>query len=264
MWLCNRPRPINTTSRRTITVREIIEQYNFEQKNGVPLYSAGMPNLYGLKGFPIFDEKYREPLLRKIFGHYYMKYIGFETIGMFINRFEQRMSEIMRYYNQLYKSELIEYDPFETNNYTRTIKEDTNTTNDSDGNSQRSGNIKNTENTTGTDKTTTNETTRNVQSDTPKSVLDGGDYATFLVDNTRDNTGNIERKNDTTLIGENSDSQTVNTHDTEDYLRNFSEKVAGNMSMKSNMILLEELRRTFLNIDMDIINELSDLFLTIW
>ena len=61
--------------------------------------------------FPIFDENYREPLCKKILKHFYTREIGEETVGLWKLRLDDRMNEIMPYYNKLYESELISIEP---------------------------------------------------------------------------------------------------------------------------------------------------------
>lgn len=80
----------------TTTVRSMIENY-FD---------------LGLKEYPIFDENYREGLNKKIINHYYFREIGFETASLFKFYLNRTMNEIMPYYNQLYKSELLKFNPF--------------------------------------------------------------------------------------------------------------------------------------------------------
>ena len=62
--------------------------------------------------FPIFDESYRNVLCTKILKHYYTREICEETVGLWKLRLNTRLNEIMPYYNQLYKSELLEFNPF--------------------------------------------------------------------------------------------------------------------------------------------------------
>lgn len=62
--------------------------------------------------YPIFDESYRSHLESLICLHYYRREIGFETVGLFKMYLERTMREIMPYYNQLYKSQLLEFNPF--------------------------------------------------------------------------------------------------------------------------------------------------------
>ena len=68
----------------------------------------------GLNDYPIFEESYRSKLNEKILNHYYMREIGFETAGLFKRCLNVKMNEIMPYYNQLYLSAQIEFDPLET------------------------------------------------------------------------------------------------------------------------------------------------------
>lgn len=61
--------------------------------------------------FPIFDEAYRAVLENKILKHYYTREICCETVGLWKHFLDTRMNEIMPYYNQLYKSALLEFNP---------------------------------------------------------------------------------------------------------------------------------------------------------
>lgn len=64
------------------------------------------------QNYPIFNESHRAELEHKILKHYYMREIGFETVGLFKLFLNERMAEIMPYYNKLYESETFEFDPF--------------------------------------------------------------------------------------------------------------------------------------------------------
>ncbi len=61
--------------------------------------------------FPIFDENYRLPLEIKILRHYYTREICEETVGLWKLRLQNKLNLIMPYYNQLYQSELYEFNP---------------------------------------------------------------------------------------------------------------------------------------------------------
>ena len=58
-----------------------------------------------------FDETYREVICKKILKHYYMREIGAETVGLWQLWLNTKLEEIMPYYNQLYESALITYNP---------------------------------------------------------------------------------------------------------------------------------------------------------
>lgn len=70
------------------------------------------------KDYPIFSEEYRSTLNSNILGHYFMDEIGLETVGLWQYRLNQKMVEIMPYYNQLYLTTLWEIDPFSNMDYT--------------------------------------------------------------------------------------------------------------------------------------------------
>lgn len=80
--------------------------------------------------YPIFDEAYKPILEKKILKHYYTREIAFETVGLFKLKLDTMLNEIMPYYNQLYNSELLEFNPLYDVDVTRTHeKEATGTAN---------------------------------------------------------------------------------------------------------------------------------------
>lgn len=72
----------------------------------------------GLKNYPIFNENYRERLNNKILDHYRFREIGLETPTLFKFYLNRKLNEIMPYYNQLYMSELLEFDPITNYEFT--------------------------------------------------------------------------------------------------------------------------------------------------
>ena len=62
--------------------------------------------------YPIFDETYRGVLEKKILKHYYTREIATETVGLWKHFLDMKLNEIMPYYNQLYSSELLQFNPF--------------------------------------------------------------------------------------------------------------------------------------------------------
>ena len=119
-----------------------------------------IPNVFSFN-FPIFDEAYRNVLCRKILKHYYTREICEESVGLWKLRLDARMNEIMPYFNKLYKSELLEFNPLYDTDLTRKAQrdnesndsEDYSSSKDSTGNSET--NITN----NGTSTSTTNQTT---------------------------------------------------------------------------------------------------------
>lgn len=88
--------------------------------------------------YPIFDESYRSVLESKILRHYYTREIGLETVGLWKLKLNAKMNEIMPYYNKLYESELLKFNPLYDVDLTTTHEGedvgDKNTVTDFDGN----------------------------------------------------------------------------------------------------------------------------------
>ena len=74
--------------------------------------------------YPIFDEAYRSVLETKILKHFYLREICAETVGIWKHFLDMRMNEIMPYFNKLYESELIEFDPLYDVDLTKDYKKD--------------------------------------------------------------------------------------------------------------------------------------------
>ena len=74
------------------------------------IIAAARPLLFNFD-YPIFDAAYRETLETKILRRYYTREIGFETVALFKHFLHMRLDEIMPYYNKLYESELIQFNP---------------------------------------------------------------------------------------------------------------------------------------------------------
>lgn len=237
--------------------------------------------------FPIFDESYRNVLETKILKHYYTREIGLETYGLWKLKLDTKLNEIMPFYNQLYKSALLEFNPLYEVDYSKTGNRDSNGTRDNTENNSESYdesidyNESHDESTTNSNDGTltkgTTTTTTNYYSDTPQGAISNvidGTYLTNATYNVVGNTGNDNTSNSGSVDsdggsesnnekgGSRSGSKTSNTNltDTESYL----ESVRGKMSSKSYSALLMEYRETFINIDMMLIEELSDLFFGLW
>ena len=254
-------------SKYTTEVRFICEQY------------SGLTESVGLGGvdkviesarrkvfdfaYPIFDEAYRSVLETKILKHFYTREIGAETVGLWKLWLNRKMNEIMPYYNKLYKSELLEFNPLYDVDITREhsgtkvgTKQDTG---ESSGAGTTTGKIDNTE-------SGTNSGNRlDTYADTPQGAVMNLENETYLTNarklvdsGTTQTTGNTVSENTT----ENSATSRLNStiNDTEEYLEHVSGKQGGQSYAK----MLLEYRTTFLNIDMQVINELNDLFMNLW
>ena len=187
------------------------------------------------------------------------------------------MSEIMPYYNKLYNSELLKFNVFDNVNYTEVMKQSNvfAGTSDSSGNNSHYNVVDNiSHNTTdGTATTTDNGKTKSVFSDTPQGLLAIGNieneiYATNATIANSENNGKTvdtteshgEGKTTDNLTGK-SDSLTKNNSQQDN---NQNRTVTGKNSGENYSDMLLKFRETFLNIDMDIINELDGCFMQIY
>lgn len=205
------------------------------------IITNAIPKIFNFS-FPIFDEKYRDILEKKILKHFYTREICEETVGLWKLRLDTKLNEIMPYYNKLYKSEMLEFNPLYTANLTRTKKTDY----DSNRNINNNGTVNNTSN--------NSNVSVELYSDTPQGALTGIENETYLT-NARKTTDNGNSSSSTT----NSDSGTDALNSTEDYL----ETVIGFEGGSASDLLIKY-RDTFLNIDMMIIEDLETLFFQLW
>ena len=247
--------------------------------------------------FPIFDELYRLPLEKKILKHYYTREISEETYGLWKLRLDAKMNEIMPYFNQLYTSELLEFNPLYDFDYTKEGRRDgerTDTGTITDTNEKHisdaaSGAEYGSDHSTDEGESTVGHDSNewNLYNDTPQggtigiamaastdpSLNSGG----YLTNARRINTNGNDLEshenavdgthssqwNSTRTYGDTADN--VNERDlavssTDEYF----ERVSGKMPGKSYPQMIRELRENMLNIDMMVIDALSDLFFGLW
>lgn len=241
--------------------------------------------------FPIFDENYRMTLCTKILRHFYTREIGLETVGLWKLKLNTKLLEIMPFYNKMYESELLKFNPLYDVDLTRLHnvkntgtqemngKVDSSTSNTQNTNTSSSGS---TDTDTTDDGKQTSKNTRthmDAYSDTPQGSLTGVQELNYLT-NARNitDTENVESDSSNTVTTHSSSSDdvdatmkasgTTNTDSTTKTLINnledYIETVTGKQGTRSYTSMLMEFRESFLNIDMMIINELNDLFMLIW
>lgn len=186
----------------------------------------------GLSNYPIFNEQYRPILNGKIIDHYWNREIGLETIDDFQLATRRKMNEIMPYYNKLYQSELIDYDALKTIDIQTVSHGDMETTEQS--NSTQTGN------------NTSTTGARNVNSNTPQTMLARDkDYASGATDVRSETATNLSGASDGTANTEASNDQNSRT--------------TGFQGSASDLIM--RYRDSLLNIDLLIINDLEELFM---
>lgn len=195
--------------------------------------------------FPIFDEKYRPELCKKILRHYYTREICCETVGRWKLFLSDKMKNIMPYYNQLYQSELLKIQPLVS--VDRSVSHD--------GHGSDSKNTVRVGANSSNSRTDGNTNTWSYYSDTPQGGINGLDSNDYLTNATH----NIGTDGTTSTLNgatTENDSEVGNRSD------GYVDKILGYEGNQSEMLL--KFRETFLNIDMMVIDELKDLFFTIY
>lgn len=242
-----------------------------------------------------FDESYRSVLCKKILKRYYTREIGCETVGLWKLWMNERLESIMPYYNQLYKSELIEFNPMNDVDLSTTHEKENAEARHSAENEvgkHEQWNLHNEhyEDNYGSNRTTNdiNKTEKTVNvgstdlySDTPQGSISGLENMNYLTNarkvdtDTADDTSfsgttdtNVDDKTDGVREWSDSENYTDSKDNTADASVNSSEDyfqhVLGKSGGASYSKLLSEFRETFLNIDNMVIEEFADLFMGLW
>lgn len=212
--------------------------------------------------FPIFDESYRTVLEKKIIKHYYTREIAHETYGLWRLKLNTKLEEIMPYYNKLYNSELLEYNPLYSHDITRVRKNNQQTTASTSGLSH--SNTQSVDNASNKTNGTNSSVNTDLYSDTPQGQLQNLETGTYLTNarQTKDNDishNEMEATNSSTSSGNTINKDVSEGTRFDDYI----EKVSGYQGVNPNKYL-EDFRKTFLNIDLMIIKELEELFFQLW
>lgn len=252
-----------------------------------------------------FDYPFYDPVAKKEFEtnfirKFFMNEIGFETEGLFRFHLESWLLEHMPYYNKLFKSELIIFDPLKNVNLRKTHnKTNDNRKNDFlEQNQNTSSNEKDYEKSNQAQSTKLDQTAEGENHDTGKTFnreLDAQTGDNRLAITTEDGSGIIEyastikenletSKNDGTSKqtsssdGLNITDNTVNgTKDIDSaltasqnaeslvkLLEDFAQLEEGKAGTQTYSKMLTEYRETFLRIQSDMFNEMRTLFMGIY
>lgn len=212
----------------TAQLRTIVQSYSLDQ-TGLKVderIQISLPYIFDFD-FPIWNggqEKFETDFIR----HFYMREIGFETLGLFKLKLEEKLNLIMPYYVDLYQTTQNNIDYLTDMDWTETENRG------SEGSSQSQG----------TSQSNSNSTS--LQSDLPQTALNGLDYGT----------------------NSSQDEASVNTASNQRGTSSFNETVSrshkGLSGGRTYSQLILEYRKTLINIEKQIFNECEDLFMLLW
>lgn len=197
--------------------------------------------------FPIFDESYRSVLCQKILKHYYTREIGFETVGLWKLKLDTAMNEIMPYYNKMYQSANLDYNPLYDTDYRRMHE----------GYDESKTDVGATGDDTSLRANTSSGTAFNAYSDTPQGSLQNVRNETYLTNASKDTRDSTSVD---TFIGHTENDSTTKYNSIDEYI----DHIVGKMPGRSYAALIKEYREALINVDMMIIDELKDLFMKLW
>ena len=176
----------------------------------------------------------KDRLASKIVDHYYMREIGYETIGLFKPYAKVYMQEIMERYLPLIYSNSIEYNPLINVDYTESFTRNINGSGESESSSSNSA------------------SGLSVNSDTPQGQIS---KENILAGNFASNTGASETESSITDSSSNS-NQTEET---------YTKNVKGNSGVSAtSQKMIQQYRENIITIDSDIIKELDKLFMGLY
>lgn len=186
--------------------------------------------------YPIFDPAYRATLNRFIIDHFEFREIGQETPELFKRFLHRKLREIMPLYNDLYESQLIQFNPLHSTD--SNITSSTSSTRDGVADETSSADSTNT------------ATGRVLVSQTPQTQLTGNmDYAAGLTDNTQEG-----------VQGTTGEANTI-SHDAS--LTEYTYHVAGYSGQNPSEAIIR-FRQSLINVNLMVLHELEILFMGLW
>lgn len=193
----------------------------------------------GLDSYPIFDEAYRPRLNKLIKDHYWFRETAYETAAMFAHQLGHRLETIMPYYNQLYESTRITFDPLSTMD----VSSVSDGMHSSKSETEGSGTTKNRAS------GLSNSDSRDMRyPDT--AINQQGDYAVSGTKSDARTEGASETSNNSTSKANGDETTHATSHSTG--------------RSQSAASLLVEYRASLLNVDKMVLAELDDLFFGLW
>lgn len=251
------------------------------------------------RGWPIYDESYRNQLVENIKDHFYFREIGLETAELFMHRYKIKMRLCMPKHNAMYRSMDERFDPLATYLMRKSGKDITHSVveqlsafvNESKGNLDEAIKRLRNETDTGTrnasrkgqSKSNTKATSRarSINSEFPQTLLSGNeDYASSGGDTVGenktigDNTENVNESNESSnksladnLDSTKSTSSGKDTHDGSSNTESNVEYILGGITQGRTVdvgTILRNWLEVAKSVDEMIMNDLESLFMGLY
>lgn len=188
--------------------------------------------------YPFYNEERRKQFEQHFIEHFYFDEIGQETVARFKHRLKIKLNLIMPYWNKIFLADELEQRILDNYDVTETYEKEVidNTTQTSNG----------------TVSSTNENTSKNLESDTPvtKTDLDNIDYFSNI---TKDIANG---KNDTTS---NNTNNVQNTNK-----ENWTRKIQGNYGVQTDANAIVQYWESLRMIELEIFNQLNVLFMEVY
>lgn len=188
--------------------------------------------------YPFYNEERRKQFEQHFIEHFYFDEIGQETVARFKHRLKIKLNLIMPYWNKIFLADELEQRILDNYDVTETYEKEV---------------IDNTTQTSNGTVTSTNEnTSKNLESDTPvtKTDLDNIDYFSNITKDIGSST------NDTTS---NNTNNVQNTNK-----ENWTRKIQGNYGVQTDANAIVQYWESLRMIEQEIFNQLNVLFMEVY
>ena len=209
--------------------------------------------------YPYYNAAQKNNTEIKVLKHFYLREIGLETPDLWRFYLNMKMNEIMPYYVELFRSADMILDPLDDVDYVR--KEE----GTAKGEAVTTGSAKNNTATTNTENSNSSGETSSTDAyqDTPQGALNGVASNEYLT-NARINKDNTKSQSSVVGGGTLAGTSSNEGNDKHSDEHTIITTMRGKIGVRSKSKLLEEYRKTIINIDMRIIRDLEPLFMQIW
>jgi hypothetical protein len=269
----------------TMQLKEYLEMWSQdEEKSTREIIEIGRPKLFDFE-YPIFDPNYKKVFETHFIRKFYITEIGFETEELFKFQLETWLGINMPYFNKVFESELLVFEPLENSKmsitHTKTVGKEGVKKDITNGlkNATTNGLSKKTidHNTNGS--LVVDNFDRQLESTTPESRLaitsnDGEgviEYASTINENNENNSTTSNNgttgttTDDTDVTVDVTDNVIVDVTDSVDTLEDFVETRHGKIGVQSYSKMLNEYRSSLLRVENTLFAEMrKELFMLVY
>ena len=226
--------------------------------------------------YPIFDKDYKKILETHFLKNFYMNEIGQETYGQFKMQLEVWLLINMPFYNKMFESELIEFNPLENSKMVTSYTKKNDLNQDNTGNQKSNTNSDTAENTTANEKLKrdSDEFKRELTTDTPQNRLtitseNGAGVIEYAKNISEDKANTLYNQDKDNTRASNVTDETITNADTvsnttanslEEYVQNRQ----GKLGVTNYADMIVKYRNSFIRVEQLMFNEMRELFMLVY